>query len=76
VTLSGLLNFTDGLWSFCGEERIIVFTTNHVEGIDPSLLRPGRMCWVGDRVPDVSPDSVLIACITNPWVVGPFKRNM
>ncbi|KAH9311334.1 hypothetical protein KI387_026369, partial [Taxus chinensis] len=23
VTLSGLLNFTDGLWSSCGEERII-----------------------------------------------------
>ncbi|KAH9311325.1 hypothetical protein KI387_026360, partial [Taxus chinensis] len=23
VTLSGLLNFTDGLWSCCGEERII-----------------------------------------------------
>ncbi|KAF8695077.1 hypothetical protein HU200_037685 [Digitaria exilis] len=43
VTLSGLLNFTDGLWSCCGEERIIVFTTNHVEGIDPALLRPGRM---------------------------------
>lgn len=43
VTLSGLLNFTDGLWSCCGEERIIVFTTNHVDGIDPALLRPGRM---------------------------------
>ncbi|XP_062194420.1 AAA-ATPase At5g57480-like [Phragmites australis] len=43
VTLSGLLNFTDGLWSSCGEERIIVFTTNHVNGIDPALLRPGRM---------------------------------
>ena len=33
----------DGLWSSCGEERIIVFTTNHVERIDPALLRPGRM---------------------------------
>ncbi|KAK1287542.1 hypothetical protein QJS10_CPB19g01649 [Acorus calamus] len=43
VTLSGLLNFTDGLWSCCGEERIIVFTTNYKEGIDPALLRPGRM---------------------------------
>uniref|UniRef100_A0ACD5Y922 Uncharacterized protein n=1 Tax=Avena sativa TaxID=4498 RepID=A0ACD5Y922_AVESA len=43
VTLSGLLNFTDGLWSCCGEERVIVFTTNHVDGIDPALLRPGRM---------------------------------
>ncbi|KAL1819033.1 hypothetical protein ACET3Z_013902 [Daucus carota] len=43
VTLSGLLNFIDGLWSCCGEERIIVFTTNHVEKLDPALLRPGRM---------------------------------
>ncbi|MCO5562229.1 hypothetical protein L7F22_015855 [Adiantum nelumboides] len=43
MTLSGLLNFTDGLWSCCGEERIFVFTTNHVENLDPALLRPGRM---------------------------------
>ncbi|GLT38690.1 hypothetical protein SLA2020_129220 [Shorea laevis] len=43
VTLSGLLNFIDGLWSCCGEERIIVFTTNHKERLDPALLRPGRM---------------------------------
>ncbi|KAK1275436.1 hypothetical protein QJS04_geneDACA003995 [Acorus gramineus] len=43
LTLSGLLNFTDGLWSCCGSERIFVFTTNHVEKIDPALLRCGRM---------------------------------
>ncbi|XP_061345616.1 AAA-ATPase At5g17760-like [Gastrolobium bilobum] len=43
LTLSGLLNFIDGLWSSCGEERIIVFTTNHKERLDPALLRPGRM---------------------------------
>ncbi|KAJ4959838.1 hypothetical protein NE237_019748 [Protea cynaroides] len=43
VTLSGLLNFIDGLWSSCGEERIIVFTTNHVEKLDPALIRTGRM---------------------------------
>ncbi|KAH6810187.1 cytochrome BC1 synthesi [Perilla frutescens var. frutescens] len=43
VTLSGLLNFVDGLWSSCGDERIIVFTTNHIEKLDPALLRPGRM---------------------------------
>lgn len=43
VTLSGLLNFTDGLWSCCGEERIIVFTTNHKDGVDPALVRAGRM---------------------------------
>ncbi|CAL9233093.1 unnamed protein product [Arabidopsis halleri] len=43
VTLSGLLNFVDGLWSSCVEERIIIFTTNHKEKLDPALLRPGRM---------------------------------
>ncbi|CAN0919198.1 AAA-ATPase At5g17760 [Linum grandiflorum] len=43
ITLAGLLNFIDGLWSSCGEERIIVFTTNHKEKLDPALLRPGRM---------------------------------
>lgn len=43
MTLSGLLNFTDGLWSCCGDERIFVFTTNHIESLDPALLRSGRM---------------------------------
>ncbi|CAI9109347.1 OLC1v1009151C1 [Oldenlandia corymbosa var. corymbosa] len=43
VTLSGLLNFIDGIWSACGEERIIIFTTNHVEDLDPALIRRGRM---------------------------------
>ncbi|KAJ1264332.1 hypothetical protein BS78_09G255300 [Paspalum vaginatum] len=43
VTLSGLLNFVDGLWSAGGEERVIVFTTNYKDRLDPALLRPGRM---------------------------------
>ncbi|KAE8021624.1 hypothetical protein FH972_007498 [Carpinus fangiana] len=43
VTLSGLLNFIDGLWSACGGERLIVFTTNYVEQLDPALIRSGRM---------------------------------
>ncbi|GLJ12444.1 hypothetical protein SUGI_0190940 [Cryptomeria japonica] len=43
ITLSGLLNFADGLWSSCGEERIMIFTTNHKERLDPALLRSGRM---------------------------------
>ncbi|BBH07951.1 hypothetical protein Prudu_020012 [Prunus dulcis] len=33
----------DGLWSSCGDERIIVFTTNHKDRLEPALLRPGRM---------------------------------
>ncbi|KAM7470346.1 hypothetical protein LguiA_008529 [Lonicera macranthoides] len=42
-TLSGLLNFLDGLWSSCGDEKIFVFTTNHKDRLDPALLRPGRI---------------------------------
>ncbi|KAL3720429.1 hypothetical protein ACJRO7_005276 [Eucalyptus globulus] len=43
LTLSGFLNFIDGLWSSYGDEQIIVFTTNHRERLDPALLCPGRM---------------------------------
>ena len=43
VTLSGILNFVDGLWSACKGERLIVFTTNFVEKLDPALIRKGRM---------------------------------
>ncbi|CAD6269508.1 unnamed protein product [Miscanthus lutarioriparius] len=43
MTLSGLLNFIDGLWSACGGERIIIFTTNHKDKLDPALIRRGRM---------------------------------
>ncbi|GLU21455.1 hypothetical protein SLE2022_375930 [Rubroshorea leprosula] len=42
-TLSGLLNFIDVLWSACGGVRLIVFTTNYVEKLDPALIRRGRM---------------------------------
>ncbi|KAE8689293.1 P-loop containing nucleoside triphosphate hydrolases superfamily protein [Hibiscus syriacus] len=43
VTLSGLLNFIDGTWSACGTGRIFVFTTNHINKLDPALTRRGRM---------------------------------
>ncbi|XBH72309.1 hypothetical protein VPH35_099636 [Triticum aestivum] len=43
LTLSGLLNFIDGLWSAHSGERIIVFTTNYVGELDPALIRRGRM---------------------------------
>ncbi|CAO1638655.1 unnamed protein product [Sympodiomycopsis kandeliae] len=41
VTFSGLLNALDGVTS--GESRIIMMTTNHVERLDPALIRPGRI---------------------------------
>ncbi|KAF7097521.1 hypothetical protein CFC21_099329 [Triticum aestivum] len=43
ISLSGVLNFVDGLWSSCVGERLMIFTTNHPERLDPALLRPGRM---------------------------------
>ncbi|KAF6142372.1 hypothetical protein GIB67_023397 [Kingdonia uniflora] len=43
VSLSGVLNFVDGLWSCCAGERLMIFTTNHKEKLDPALLRAGRM---------------------------------
>uniref|UniRef100_A0A0D9WZI2 AAA+ ATPase domain-containing protein n=1 Tax=Leersia perrieri TaxID=77586 RepID=A0A0D9WZI2_9ORYZ len=44
LTLSGLINFIDGLWSTSGEQRVFVFTTtNYKERLDAALLRPGRM---------------------------------
>ncbi|KAJ9188115.1 hypothetical protein P3X46_003507 [Hevea brasiliensis] len=38
-----LLHCTDGLWSCCGNERIIIFTATHKETVSPALLRPGRI---------------------------------
>ncbi|KAM1090877.1 hypothetical protein ACFX19_018649 [Malus domestica] len=43
VSLSGLLNFIDGLLSSFGDERILVFTTNKKDRLDPALLRLSRM---------------------------------
>lgn len=43
VTLSGLLNFIDGIWSASTGERLIIFTTNCVEKLDKALIRRGRM---------------------------------
>ncbi len=44
VTFSGLLNALDGVAS--AEERITFLTTNHVERLDPALIRPGRVDMV------------------------------
>ncbi|KAI8533831.1 hypothetical protein RHMOL_Rhmol10G0040300 [Rhododendron molle] len=43
VTLSGLLNCVDGLFSANEGGRLMVFTTNHKEALDSALLRRGRM---------------------------------
>jgi mitochondrial chaperone BCS1 len=53
VTFSGFLNALDGVAS--GEERIIFLTTNHIDRLDPALIRPGRVdlaVLVGDADPE------------------------
>jgi chaperone BCS1 len=40
ISFSGFLNIIDGVAS--AEGRILIMTTNHVEILDPALLRPGR----------------------------------
>lgn len=39
VTVSGLLNALDGV---CSGKHIVVATTNHLDKLDPALVRPGR----------------------------------
>lgn len=42
VTFSGLLNALDGVASSTSQ-RIMFLTTNHIEKLDPALIRPGRV---------------------------------
>lgn len=52
VTFSGLLNALDGVAS--AEGRIVFMTTNHIDLLDPALIRPGRVDlreYVGDATP-------------------------
>ena len=47
------MNALDGVAS--GEERIIFLTTNHMDRLDPALIRPGRVdlaSLVDDAVPE------------------------
>ena len=41
ITFSGLLNALDGTISL--NDVLIIITTNHIEKLDPALLRPGRI---------------------------------
>lgn len=52
VTFSGFLNALDGVAS--GEERIVFMTTNHVDRLDPALIRPGRVDLM-EFIDDASP---------------------
>ena len=41
LNLTGLLNVLDGVVD--SPKRIVIMTTNHVEHLDPALIRPGRI---------------------------------
>lgn len=41
ITFSGLLNALDGVAA--SEGRLLFMTTNHVDRLDPALIRPGRV---------------------------------
>ncbi|KAI9096706.1 hypothetical protein K1719_025885 [Acacia pycnantha] len=41
--LPGVLSFMDGIVSCGGEERVMVFTMNVKDEIDPMVIRPGRI---------------------------------
>lgn len=43
VTMSGILNFMDGVVNSCCDERVMVFTMTTKDHIDPTVLRPGRV---------------------------------
>ena len=53
MTFSGFLNALDGVAS--GEERIIFMTTNHIEKLDPALIRPGRVD-LSEKIDDATPE--------------------
>jgi chaperone BCS1 len=53
LTFSGLLNALDGVAA--PEGRIVVMTTNHLDRLDPALVRPGRAdvkLWLGNATSD------------------------
>ncbi|CAH8310706.1 unnamed protein product, partial [Eruca vesicaria subsp. sativa] len=44
LSVSAVLNFTDGILTSCvADERIMVFTMTSKEHIDPAVIRPGRV---------------------------------
>ena len=61
VTFSGLLNAIDGVAS--QEGRIVVMTANHIDTLDPALIRPGR-CDV----------QVMVGCASAEQLEGMFLR--
>ncbi|KAI4363690.1 hypothetical protein MLD38_019877 [Melastoma candidum] len=43
ASVSGVLDFMDGIVSCCREEQIMIFTMTSREGVDAAAIRPGRI---------------------------------
>ena len=55
MTMTGILNALDGLNQL--DKQIIFMTTNHIDKIDPAILRPGRV----DHLVEVPPVQMKVA---------------
>lgn len=65
VTFSGLLNAIDGVAS--QEGRLFFMTTNHIEKLDPALIRPGRC--------DVKVRNTFLLCLDGFKPFACFRRE-
>ncbi|CAO3656985.1 unnamed protein product [Mucor hiemalis] len=76
ITFSGLLNSLDGVAS--AEERIIFLTTNHVEKLDPALIRPGRVDlkeYLGNATEYQIKTCSFVSTIMRSWQMSLLKRQ-
>ena len=55
LSFSTLLNCIDG--TYAKDDIIVIFTTNHIEKLDPALIRPGRVDF---RVKLENPDQSIV----------------
>jgi hypothetical protein len=69
VTFSGLLNVLDGVAA--SEERLVFMTTNHLNRLDPALIRPGRVDYV-QLIGDATDHQVI--CIFIDLCIGGFHK--
>lgn len=60
VTFSGLLNVLDGVAA--SEDRLVFMTTNHIERLDPALIRPGRVDYC-QLIGDATDHQVLLCAV-------------
>ena len=69
ISLSDILNITDGL--LASEDTICLFTTNHIEKLDPALLRAGRMNFLVEFTQLDAPTAAKMLKANLDWDVPP-----